>query len=736
MGKGTGPRDIESGTEARNGDTARLTPADPSVVDDAGTASAPGGRPPLTSIAMRPSSSPESAGLPVPFIRSRAPQRRFHITVLLVLLLLLAVACTATWSISWHRGIDALRERATFRAERVNANLKATLDRYALLPYLVSTHPYIETLLASPPGSPARQAAVARANAFLKRVNHEAKANATYVIDASGVCVTASNWDQPNGFIGLHYTFRPYFTDALKGRTGRFFAIGTSNGEPGYYVSQPIRAPSASVDPDDAHRGPILGVAAVKLDLQWFEQTDTQDPLIATDEHGVIFLSSEPDWKYHTVQPLSTPIRESIRMSRQYATQPLPALPVVVDRVLSNDTELVHIGPNARYLASRSRLAEPHWELTTFTSLDPVIANANDATVITAFSGICLYLLGFYLHIRRARVRDMIRSGTLLRAAYAELNRRVAERTADLSAANALLQTEVSERTRAEQELRSAHRELMQTSKLAALGQMAAGITHELNQPLAALRTFSDNTQILLQRGQQEAAQENLRAIGALTERMGRITNQLKLFITKARPRDTSAPLPRAIANALMLLEARLQTVRVSVWYDPVCVLDDHAPHTPVIHDGLMPLPLDTRHGEAQSGAPDWVARCDQLRLEQLLINVIGNAVDALRGYPDPSIDIVTTITPAHVRIVIQDNGPGIDDEHLPHLFEPFYTTKENGEGMGLGLAICAAIASEHGGTLHASNRPANQHGGDMHGAIFVLTLRRVVDVADAPDTK
>lgn len=687
---------------------------------------------------MRPFPSPESAGLPAPFIRPPATPHPFRRAVLLALLLMLALACAATWTISWHRGIDALRERATFRAERVNANLKATLDRYALLPYLVSTHPYIETLLDSPPGSPARQAAVARANAFLKRVNHEANASATYVIDANGVCVTASNWDQPTGFVGLHYNFRPYFTDAMAGRTGRFFAIGTSNAEPGYYVSQPIRAPRAvneasrtsprsGASDRDAAPNPILGVAVVKLDLEWFEQTDSQEPLIATDEHGVIFLSSEPDWKYHTLQPLSTPILESIRMSRQYAAQPLPALPVTVDRILSPTTELVHIGPTARYLANTSQLAEPHWQLTTFTSLEPVVSSANAATAITAFSGICLYLLGFYLNARRARVRDMIRSGTLLRAAYAELNQRVAERTADLSSANTRLQTEVTERTRAEQELRAAHRELVQTSKLAALGQMAAGITHELNQPLAALRTFSDNTRILLERGQYDAAQENLSAIGSLTERMGRITNQLKLFITKARPRDALAPLPRAIANALMLLEARLQTVRIGVWYDPDCRLDDSGTREPVIHDGLLPLPLDTRHGEARQGAPDWIARCDQLRLEQLLINVIGNALDALRGRLEPRIDIVASMTPAHLRIVIQDNGPGIPDEHLPHLFEPFYTTKENGEGMGLGLAICAAIASEHGGTLHASNRPHDS------GARFVLTLRRVVDVIGAP---
>ncbi len=174
-----------------------------------------------------------------------------------------------------------------------------------------------------------------------------------------------------------------------------------------------------------------------------------------------------------------------------------------------------------------------------------------------------LCLLAFYWRMRRARVREMIRSRELLQRAYAELNQRVAERTADLSQANEQLKKEVSERTRAEQELRSAQDELIQASKLAALGQMAAGITHELNQPLAALRGFSDNTRVLLERGDQASARENLEAIASLTERMGKITNQLKLFVGRARPRSARAPFARALRNVLALLQKRLQGVEV-----------------------------------------------------------------------------------------------------------------------------------------------------------------------------
>jgi two-component system C4-dicarboxylate transport sensor histidine kinase DctB len=178
---------------------------------------------------------------------------------------------------------------------------------------------------------------------------------------------------------------------------------------------------------------------------------------------------------------------------------------------------------------------------------------------------VSIALLAFYWRMRRARVREMIRGRALLQQAYAELNRRVEERTADLSQANAQLQKEVGDRIRAEQELRAAHDELIQASKLAALGQMAAGITHELNQPLAALRSFSDNTRVLLDRGEQGAARENLEAIAALTERMGKITNQLKLFVGRAKPRNERALVVRALRSVLALLGERMRGVALTL---------------------------------------------------------------------------------------------------------------------------------------------------------------------------
>ncbi|NKJ48868.1 two-component sensor histidine kinase [Burkholderia sp. SG-MS1] len=609
-----------------------------------------------------------------------------RLLILFALVAGLAAACGLTYSIAWQSGIDNLRRNAAVRAERTASTLRSTLERYESLPYLLAEHPIVQDVLVDP-----RPANVKRANLYLEDLNRHARATVTYIIPLDGYCVAASNWRGPGSFIGAGYEFRPYFLDAVNGGVGRFFGIGTISQAPGYYISQPVR-----------RDGKIVGVAVVKLDLEWFQGADASEPLVVTDDHGVIFLSSVPAWKYHTIRPLSGPVADSIYQARQYAQQPIAPLPVTIQRTLEGNAQIVRIGGGRsapRFLASRRSMGVPDWHLITMSPVDPVDADARKATIVTGFGYISIVLLAFYWRMRRARVREMMRSRTLLQKAYAELNQRVAERTADLSQANEQLQKEVTERTRAEQELRAAHDELIQASKLAALGQMAAGITHELNQPLAALRGFSDNTRVLLERGDEASARENLEAIAALTERMGKITNQLKLFVGRARPRNARAPIMRALRNVVGLLQKRLQSVEVAF------TLFD------AVNGVRTPLSLADDH-------PELIAHCDDLRLEQVLINLLGNALDAIAGISAPRIEIEIEVAEANVSFMVSDNGPGIPDDVLPRLFEPFFTTKEMGQGLGLGLAISSSIARDCGGTLVARNAPDG-------GALFVLTLRR-----------
>ncbi|WP_144111101.1 ATP-binding protein [Paraburkholderia sp. BCC1886] len=653
---------------------------------------------------MKATASTRADGAP-PYATMADPHRPDFANVtrrLLVLFALvagLAAACGLTYSVAWQNGIDNLRSNAGARVARTTNALKSTLERYESLPYLLAEHPIVQDVLVDP--SPAN---VARANLYLEDLNRHARATVTYIIPTNGYCVAASNWQGPGSFIGAGYQFRPYFLDAMKGGVGRFFGIGTISQAPGYYISQPVR-----------RAGKIVGVAVVKLDLEWFQGADASEPLVVTDDHGVVFLSSMPAWKYHTIRPLTGQVADSIYQARQYAQQPIAPLPMTIERTLEGNAQIVRIGGGRyapRYLVSRRGMGEPDWHLITMSPVSPVDADARNATIATGFGYVSLVLLAFYWRMRRARVREVMRSRALLQKAYAELNRRVAERTADLSQANERLHSEVVERTRAEQELRDAHDELIQASKLAALGQMAAGITHELNQPLAALRGFSDNTRVFLERGDHASARDNLEAIAALTERMGKITNQLKLFVGRARPRSARAPVVRALRNVVALLQKRLQGVELAF----------------TLRDTQTQVQGEPAALDLADDHPELIAHCDDLRLEQVLINLLGNALDATAGVVQPRIVIAIEAGDKDLAISVDDNGPGIAEDVLPRLFEPFFTTKEMGQGLGLGLAISSSIARDCGGSLVARTAPDG-------GASFVLTLRRArASASPTPD--
>jgi two-component system C4-dicarboxylate transport sensor histidine kinase DctB len=289
--------------------------------------------------------------------------------------------------------------------------------------------------------------------------------------------------------------------------------------------------------------------------------------------------------------------------------------------------------------------------------------------------------------LRQKRFEERRRAREALQRVYAELEQRIAARTAELSAANSELAHKVEALDRAQSILRQTRDSAVQAGKLAVLGQMAAGITHELNQPLAALTTLADNAVLLLARGEQIEARDNLTLISQLAGRMGRIVAHIKAFARKGEGERERVLVADALRQALVLVEPRRKQL-----------------------DARIELT------QPQEALAVWASL---VRLEQVLVNLLMNGLDAMADSPrERLLTIAVSADGSEVRIAITDHGPGIAKEALARLFEPFYTTKPAGQGLGLGLAISQAIVEDFNGRLEAGNRPGQ-------GARFGLVLER-----------
>lgn len=586
--------------------------------------------------------------------------------------------CTACYAWSMQRGIGTLRDSARQRLAIYEASLETILSRYDYLPRTLELNADVIGLLEQP----ADAARAARANQFLEKINDLARSNVIYILDLKGVALASSNWRRADSFVGVDLAFRPYVQAALREKPGRFYAIGTTSNAAGYYFSHGIY-----------RDGKLIGVATVKVGLDKLDKSLAQgsDRVMVVDEHGVIFLTSIAALKYKTLAPLAPATRQRLVQTHQYHQQRLEPAGWTETGQLADGAKVVAFargGPAALsgdYLLTQAGSnLQPGWRFLLLSDLAKVTASARIAAALGAASVGFLALLALYLRQRRfAVVRDRA-ARRALQQAHAGLERMVAARTAELEAATCELTEEIVERRQAERALRTTQDELIQAGKMAVLGQMSAGITHELNQPLTALRTMSDNAVVLLERGRLDDAKKNLATISRQVEHMATITRQLKVFARKGNSAMTQVPVREAITNALLLVEQRIARDKVRL--------------------------------ELQVPDGDVVAMGDGNRLEQVLVNLYNNALDAMAGVTDACLLVAVRQQADRIVIDVGDNGPGLTDEVAAHLFEPFFTTKEQGAGLGLGLVISAQIVRDFGGNLSGTN---NAQG----GARFTILL-------------
>jgi two-component system C4-dicarboxylate transport sensor histidine kinase DctB len=605
-----------------------------------------------------------------------------YLPILTLLLALTVLSGLAAHRIALQLGLAELQSTGLHRLELYTASLEREIGKYAFLPGTLGLERDVLALLRK---NDVAQLAP-RVNAYLEQLNERAGTLSIYVIDTAGQVVASSNWRRADSFIGEDLAFRPYFREAIDSGSGRFFGIGTTRGEPGYYL--------ASTLTDDTR---TLGIAVIKVSLDQLEKSwsTVEAPVMVSDENGVVILGSVADWKFTTLRPLDEMTRRAFDQTQQYNRRALTPLGLKELRELEHGARLVNIAREVtemisvypvtgRFLAQSRPLPGTQWTLTVLSHLEQVDDIAQSRAAVAAAVAALFFMLGLMANERRRHLKDRLAAREALQQAHDELERKVDERTADLSATNQLLQDEITERIRAERTLRAAQDELVQAGKLAVIGQLSTGIAHELNQPLSALRTLSGNGVRFLDRGDLGTTRANLERIAQLVDRMGLITGQLRTFARKSSGQLQAVPLGRAIDNALALLELRLAQANVEI--------RRHCP------------------------SPGPVALCDINRLEQVLINLIGNAIDAMQGQPAPSIELGCTSVGQKARLTVRDFGPGLDDEAISHLFEPFFTTKEAGVGLGLGLTISAGIIRDFGGTLHGANHPEG-------GAVFTLEI-------------
>lgn len=575
--------------------------------------------------------------------------------------LLIALVAWAAHAVTLQRGLQRLSAAAQQRLEVDAARIDGQLSRFEYLPSLLETSPEVLRLLSTPADGAARDSV----NRYLKALNAIAGADNLYVLDRSGTALAAADFEQPGTPVGQDLSYRPYMRDALAHGRGAFYGVGITSARAGYYLSYAL--PS---------RGEARGVATVKVDLQAVEQEwrDLPGELLMQDEHGVVILASREAWKYHPLAPLSAEAREEAARSRRYGSAELVPLDWQLrERVGGRAVRaLIDARP---YLISEHAVNRGRWRLLLLDDEAPARSDARLAA-ISAGLGAAVLLLAATLAVQRRR----------------EIQQRLANREA-LQAAHDSLELKVQERTA---ELRAAQNELVHAGKLAVLGQMSAGMVHELNQPLAALHTLSDNAVLLIERGRLDEARGNLARIVQLVHRLGRLTSQLKVFAHKSNEPAGTVSVHKAVQEALSLVSARLREggIEVSVQVEPA--------------------------GLAVAG--------DEARLEQVLGNLLGNAIDAIDGAELRRIDIRAAARGRMGEIVVRNSGPCIDPAILPRLFEPFVTSKPPGKGLGLGLVISAHIVRAFGGSLQASNLAPT-------GAQFTIELPRAGEQGTSAST-
>ncbi len=573
----------------------------------------------------------------------------------LVLLAGLAVCiAAAVLSVRYmERELTSEMERTAHeRLVLYSGSLRSALSKYSYLPYLLASHPGIVRLVAEGDN----QGVI---NRYLDEINSVAGSMALFILNREGTVIATSNWNTAESFMGHDYSYRPYFLNAMSMGEGGYFGLGSTTGRPGYFFTQQIR-----------HEGRAIGVAVAKVDLAMLQQQwrDGGETAFITDQHGIIFLTSRDDWLFRATKPLSTAASSSMLYQKQYGD----SLPVPIEFMQSRDNGVAILRMGGRnWIYSTQELEDFGWTLW-FLSPHILLRQQVETLWLVSFGAVllCMLLLvsarlGFAWQQAKRSARE------------AEKIRRVNQRLAE----------EIGIRKQTEAELLAAQEDLVHAGRMAALGQVAASVAHELSQPVTSMQMFVSSCRRLAKEGAYDRVEETLGHVLSLVQRLKSLIEQLKHFSRKTPEKALPVPVATVIDNALTVLQFKQEAVACT----PRVTCPDDA-----------------------------VVLADALHLEQVLTNLVLNALDAVKALPEGSeagrVSITVAVAEDAVYLHVEDNGPGVDPAIADKIFTPFFTTKKSGEGIGLGLAIVDKLVRSMGGTITMENL-------SPHGTRFSLRL-------------
>ncbi|MES2542059.1 MAG: ATP-binding protein [Pseudomonadota bacterium] len=565
---------------------------------------------------------------------STTPGLPWRAKLVVVLLVLLAVVVVLVSNrLLTDRYTADTRSRAEVRLALYTGNLMAELQRTSVVPLLLAGDPDLITAL--------QDGNFSSTSAKLISLQSQLGVASIRLVDSDGRVVGATN----RNVLGTSHRNETYFVDAQRTKETVFSPVLRDSGGFDFVYSRSVMLDSK-----------VLGVIIVSVDPMKYERAwaGLQDAIMVTDSEGTVMLSTEPRWR-------GLPRDEALALRDP---------PSAISRALQATTEWAQEPPDAyvrgeAVMSTEARIPFRGWKIATFTAYGSVREQVNGILALEIMGFAILMAFTFYLLSRRAWSRSV---------SYQR-------ESAELRLLNARLQRAIAEREKVKKDLEVAELTLAQSSKLAALGEMSAAVSHELNQPLAAMKTYLAGARLLLQRKRLDEALSSFQRVDDLIERMGAITRQLKSYARKGGEAFEEVDLRACVSSALAMMEPQLRARVVKI-----------------------------SRGMPRQAV---MVMADRLRLEQVIINLLRNALDATKDTKDPQIDILLSAGET-ATLTVRDNGHGITD--LENLFEPFYTTKKPGEGVGLGLAISSGIVTDLGGRLTARN-------GDGGGAVFEMQL-------------